>query len=132
MTVKAIYENGVFKPTEPVDLREHTEVEVLVPAEVPALPAQDGVQAGKHQFQLHSRELSHVFIEHVFVERDHLRCIGYRILWQVRDAGSEKDVSWCIRPLHVRRQWDANDRGDSTAVERITLNDYDRSAIAGA
>ena len=36
MTVKAIYENGVFKPMEPVDLREHTEVEVRVPAEAPA------------------------------------------------------------------------------------------------
>ena len=31
MTVKAIYENGVFKPTEPVDLEENTEVQVLVP-----------------------------------------------------------------------------------------------------
>lgn len=29
MTVKAIYENGVFKPREPVQLEEHTEVEVL-------------------------------------------------------------------------------------------------------
>lgn len=31
MTVKAIYENGVFKPQEPVHLEEHTEVEVLIP-----------------------------------------------------------------------------------------------------
>ena len=31
MTVKAIYENGVFKPQEPVHLDEHTEVEVLIP-----------------------------------------------------------------------------------------------------
>ena len=31
MTVKAIYENGVFKPEEPVHLEEHTEVEVLIP-----------------------------------------------------------------------------------------------------
>ncbi len=31
MTVKAIYENGVFKPEEPVHLAEHTEVEVLIP-----------------------------------------------------------------------------------------------------
>jgi hypothetical protein len=28
--IKAVYEGGVFKPTEPVDLREHTEVEVRV------------------------------------------------------------------------------------------------------
>jgi predicted DNA-binding antitoxin AbrB/MazE fold protein len=31
MTVKAVYENGVFKPQQPVDLEEHTEVEVLIP-----------------------------------------------------------------------------------------------------
>jgi len=31
MTVKAIYENGVFKPIEPVELPEQTEVEVLLP-----------------------------------------------------------------------------------------------------
>jgi hypothetical protein len=30
--VKAIYENGVFKPKEPVQLEERTEVEVLIPA----------------------------------------------------------------------------------------------------
>jgi predicted DNA-binding antitoxin AbrB/MazE fold protein len=29
--VKAVYENGVFKPKEPVDLQEKTEVEVLIP-----------------------------------------------------------------------------------------------------
>lgn len=33
--VKAIYENGVFKPKEPVDLREKTEVEVLIPTAAP-------------------------------------------------------------------------------------------------
>lgn len=36
MTVKAIYENGVFRPTEPVDIAERTPVEVIVPgSEVP-------------------------------------------------------------------------------------------------
>jgi predicted DNA-binding antitoxin AbrB/MazE fold protein len=34
--VKAIYEDGVFKPTEPVTLKEHTQVEVHVPAETAA------------------------------------------------------------------------------------------------
>ena len=29
--VKAIYEDGVFKPKEPVQLEERTEVEVLIP-----------------------------------------------------------------------------------------------------
>ena len=32
MTVKAIYENGVFKPREPIHLEEHTEVDVVIPA----------------------------------------------------------------------------------------------------
>ena len=31
--VKAVYENGVFKPKEPVQLEEKTEVEVLIPTE---------------------------------------------------------------------------------------------------
>ena len=31
--VKAVYENGVFKPKEPVHLKEKTEVEVLIPTE---------------------------------------------------------------------------------------------------
>ena len=30
--VKAIYENGVFKPKEPLQLEEQTEVEVLIPS----------------------------------------------------------------------------------------------------
>jgi predicted DNA-binding antitoxin AbrB/MazE fold protein len=34
--IKAVYEDGVFKPTEPVTLKEHTEVEVRVPAEATA------------------------------------------------------------------------------------------------
>ncbi len=34
MTVKAIYENGVFRPQEPVHLEEHTQVEVVIPAQV--------------------------------------------------------------------------------------------------
>jgi len=32
-TVKAVYEDGVFKPKEPVSLAEHAEVEVLIPTE---------------------------------------------------------------------------------------------------
>jgi len=31
MTVKAIYETGVFKPREPIHLQEPTEVEVVIP-----------------------------------------------------------------------------------------------------
>lgn len=31
MTIRAIYENGVFRPTEPVNLPERAEVEVLLP-----------------------------------------------------------------------------------------------------
>ena len=30
-TVKAVYEDGVFKPKEPVSLEEHAEVEVVIP-----------------------------------------------------------------------------------------------------
>ena len=31
MTARAIYENGVFRPTEPVDLPEKAEVEIVLP-----------------------------------------------------------------------------------------------------
>jgi predicted DNA-binding antitoxin AbrB/MazE fold protein len=31
--VKAVYEDGVFKPKEPVHLQEKTEVEVLIPTD---------------------------------------------------------------------------------------------------
>lgn len=39
MIIKAIYENGVFRPHEPVNLEEHSEVEVMIPA--PAAPDED-------------------------------------------------------------------------------------------
>jgi predicted DNA-binding antitoxin AbrB/MazE fold protein len=34
--IKATYEDGVFKPKEPVELQEKTEVEVLIPTPAPA------------------------------------------------------------------------------------------------
>jgi predicted DNA-binding antitoxin AbrB/MazE fold protein len=36
MRVKAIYENGVFEPREPIHLEEHTEVKVVIPAAAPS------------------------------------------------------------------------------------------------
>lgn len=42
--VKAIYENGVFKPVAPVDLEEHSEVEVLIP--VHAMPQDEDDPTG--------------------------------------------------------------------------------------
>ncbi len=33
MTVKAIYENGVFRPVTPVNLPEMSEVEIVLPAD---------------------------------------------------------------------------------------------------
>jgi predicted DNA-binding antitoxin AbrB/MazE fold protein len=38
-TIHAIYENGVFRPTEPVDLPEHTEVEFEPRVKVSTAPA---------------------------------------------------------------------------------------------
>ena len=75
MTVKAIYENGVFKPQEPVQLEENTEVEVLLPP-TPSVnnngrSAWDAAQtiigliedappdmAENHDFYLYGRDLS--------------------------------------------------------------------------
>ncbi len=39
--VKAIYEHGVFKPKESLQLEEQTEVEVLIPAPAPAPEDED-------------------------------------------------------------------------------------------
>jgi hypothetical protein len=36
IAVKAIYENGVFRPKEPLQLQERTEVEVLIPTQAPS------------------------------------------------------------------------------------------------
>jgi hypothetical protein len=36
IAAKAVYENGVFRPKDPVELEERTEVEVLIPVEDPA------------------------------------------------------------------------------------------------
>ena len=37
--VKAVYQNGVFKPKEPLDLKDQTEVDVLIPSS--AVPDDD-------------------------------------------------------------------------------------------
>jgi hypothetical protein len=35
MVVHAIYENGVFRPTEPIELPEHCQVELLIHQQIP-------------------------------------------------------------------------------------------------
>jgi predicted DNA-binding antitoxin AbrB/MazE fold protein len=45
MTIKAIYENGVFRPKEPVELADHTEVEVVLPSPASANEA-DSTESG--------------------------------------------------------------------------------------
>ena len=47
MTVKAIYENGVFRPQEPVHLAERTEVEVLIPTTSPDVDDPTGLKAAE-------------------------------------------------------------------------------------
>lgn len=39
--MKAIYQDGVFRPVEPVSLRDNTEVEVVLPAEPSAADGDD-------------------------------------------------------------------------------------------
>jgi hypothetical protein len=41
MTVKAIYESGVFRPTQPVNLPEHAEVQVVLPPLGTAMPLEE-------------------------------------------------------------------------------------------
>lgn len=40
-TIKAVYEDGVFKPKEDVSLDEHVEVEVVIPSRYPARDPED-------------------------------------------------------------------------------------------
>ena len=44
-TIHAVYENGVFRPTQPVDLPEHTtvEIELRVEAGTAAAPVSEGL-----------------------------------------------------------------------------------------
>jgi len=39
--VRAIYQGGVFRPVEPVRLDDNTEVEVLLPTQLPTVDADD-------------------------------------------------------------------------------------------
>ena len=47
MTIRAVYENGVFRPTEKVNLPDRCEVEVEIRQvkEPPGIPTQDDVYA---------------------------------------------------------------------------------------
>jgi predicted DNA-binding antitoxin AbrB/MazE fold protein len=47
MTVKAIYENGVFKPVSAVHLPEKTPVEVILPGEAADEAERTGGEAGR-------------------------------------------------------------------------------------
>ncbi len=42
-TIHAIYENGVFRPTEPVDLPDRTAVEFEPRVQAPAAPMSEGL-----------------------------------------------------------------------------------------
>ncbi|MEW6778260.1 MAG: antitoxin family protein [Bdellovibrionota bacterium] len=52
-TIKAIYEDGVLKPLEPLHLPEHTETRVTVEEETPALeslPEEEGLAVLRRKF----------------------------------------------------------------------------------
>ena len=43
-TIHAVYENGIFRPTDPVDLPENTAVEVVVPRDSARPPWGEGIR----------------------------------------------------------------------------------------
>ncbi len=47
LTVEAVYENGVLKPTQPLPLREHEKVEVTVTAATNWVEETYGICGGK-------------------------------------------------------------------------------------
>jgi predicted DNA-binding antitoxin AbrB/MazE fold protein len=42
-TIQAVFENGVFRPIQPVDLPEYTEVQIALPDREPASPMSQGL-----------------------------------------------------------------------------------------
>ncbi len=44
----------------------------------------------------------------------------------------QQEVAWRVRPLQIAREGHADNRRESTAVERVALDDDDRSAEARA
>jgi len=51
MTIRAVYENGVFRPTEPVELPEHSEVRVETDLLMPASPRKAMTAADLEKFR---------------------------------------------------------------------------------
>lgn len=52
MTVKAIYNQGVFRPVQPVDLPENAEVQIVLPQESAADETEAGEQARRDIFEI--------------------------------------------------------------------------------
>ena len=53
ITIEATYENGVLKPAQPLPLKEHEKVEILIrtPLHSPALPTAPPVNAWQHALE---------------------------------------------------------------------------------
>lgn len=44
--IEAIYENGVFKPLEKIDIEEHRKIKIVLPSEIESAPQKECILEG--------------------------------------------------------------------------------------
>jgi hypothetical protein len=93
-----------------------------------SLPAENDVNGGEYQVELRAGQLSYSLRENASVQRHDLGRIRHGVSRKPRSACSEKDAPRRIPPAEVARQRNADDRAEAASVERIALNDHDRTA----
>ena len=60
--IQAVYENGVFKPVEKIDLREHQEVEIILSELSSVTQKTQGILKGLDDDAIHDIALSPEFL----------------------------------------------------------------------
>lgn len=93
---------------------------------------EDNIHPRKHEFELGSGELAGLFGKVGLVQRHQLGDIGDRVLWKPSHVGRQQDVPGRGRPLEVACQGHANDGRDAATVQRISLDDHDRTPEPGS
>lgn len=94
--------------------------------------SKDDIDSRQDEPKLTLRQLPNAFSEILLVERHDLRDVGDRLLGESCRAWRQRYISGRVAPFQITRQCHADDRRDSTSVERIALDDNDRPSKARA
>ena len=94
------------------------------------LSPQYDVDSRENQLQFRLGQLSNVFPQEGFVQRDDLGDVGDGLLRQPGEPGRQTYISGGVGPFHVAGQRDADNGGNSAAVQRIALHDHNRPSEA--